>query len=188
MGHVGRKKMKNKKIGTNAIFYLICMVVACVLNLAVSALLVKIVNLFIEVEYFEAAIVRIVSSLLTSGVILGAVAFFESHKTLEFTPAPMLFSLLMAGGAHLILCIVLMFTPFMAGGVRELAGVLSMGDHFNSASMIEDIYLWMYLVAFAIHLAYEIAVCMLCGWLGKWKRLRDRSKLCISSKDSDVNG
>jgi hypothetical protein len=75
-----------KKIGNNALFYLICLVVACLLNLASSALLIRIVNLFIEVQYFEASVIRVISSLLMNGLILGAVCWYDSHHSAEFQP------------------------------------------------------------------------------------------------------
>ena len=175
-----------KKIGNNALFYLICLVVACLLNLAASALMIKIVNLFIEVQYFEAAIVRIVSSLLMSGVILGAVSFFEGYHFVKFEPVPTVLSMLIAGVIHLILCVVLMFTPFIAGGVRDLAGVITMGDGFNSSAMIEEITLWMYLLSYGIVFVFEVAVCLACGAIGKNKRLRDRQALYAHGETSDA--
>ena len=84
----------------------------------------------------------------------------------------------------MILCVVLMFTPFMAGGVRELAGVLTMGEHFNDLSRLEDVYLWTYLAAYGIHWVYELGICMAFGALGRWKRLRDR-KLLYAEKNEE---
>lgn len=173
-----------KKIGNNALFYLICLVVACLLNLLASALMIKIVNLFIEVEYFEGAVIRIVSSLLMNGLVLGAVCWYDSHHTAEFQPFLTVWSLLIASVVHLLLCIVLMFTPFMAGGVRDLAGVLTLGDHFDSKAMIEEITLWMYLLAYGIFVLFEAAVCLACSWIGKTRRLRQREELYHKKEDS----
>lgn len=166
-----------KQITTNAIGYLVCVLVACLLNLAVSALLVKIVNLFIVVEYFEAAVVRLISGFLTCGAVLGAMSFRQSYKSVEFRPMPLLASLALAGVAHLLLCLLFMFHPFISGGVRELAGVLALGDGFDGADMIEEIYLWTYLGAFWIDFAVQTAVVLICGCLGKRTRLKGRESL-----------
>lgn len=166
-----------KKIGNNALFYLICLVVACLLNLASSALLIRIVNLFIEVQYFEASVIRVISSLLMNGLILGAVCWYDSHHSAEFQPFFTGLSLALASLIHLLLCIVLMFTPFMAGGVRDLAGILTAGDGFHSKSMIEEITLWTYLLSYGIFFIFEVAICLACGFIGKTQRLRRRKDL-----------
>ena len=166
-----------KQITTNAIGYLVCMLVACLLNLAVSSLLVKIVNLFIVVEYFEAAIVRLISGFLTCGAVLGAMSFRQSYKSLEFRPMSLVASLALAGVAHLLLCLLFMFHPFVAGGVRSLAGVLALGDGFDGADMLDEIYLWTYLGAFLIDLGVRTAVTLTCGYLGKRTRLKGRQTL-----------
>lgn len=176
-----------KKIGNNALFYLICLIVACLLNLAVSALMIKIVNLFIEVEYFETSVIRMVCSLLMNGLILGAVCWFDSHHSAEFHAFSTVLSLLIASVIHLLLCVVLMFTPFMAGGVRDLAGVLTMGNSFYSAAMIEEITLWMYLLAYGIFFVFEAAVCLACGYLGKAQRLRQRKELYDNQGGSNAS-
>lgn len=173
-----------KKIGNNALFYLICLVVSCLLNLAASALMIKIVNLFIEVAYCEASVIRIASSLLINGLILGAVSWYESHHSVEFEPLTVVASLSIASLIHLLLCVVLMFTPFMAGGVRDLAGVLTMGDGFNSKSMIEEITLWTYLLSYGIFFVLEMAVCLTLGWFGMKQRLRERENLHHKEDDS----
>lgn len=166
-----------KQITTNAIGYLACMVAACLLNLAVSAVLVRIVNLFIVVDYFAGAIVRLISGFLTCGAVLGAMSFRQSYKSVEFRPLSLLASLALAGAAHLLLCLLFMFHPFIAGGVRSLAGVLALGESFDGADMIGEIYLWTYLGAFAIDLAVQTAVAMICGAVGKRRRWKDRSTL-----------
>ena len=166
-----------KQITTNAIGYLACMVAACLLNLAVSTLLVKIVNLFIVVEYFEAAIVKLISGFLSCGAVLGAMTFRMGYKSVQFRPLSLLASLVLAALMHLVLCLVLMFHPFISGGVRELAGVLAMGDAFDGADMIGEIYLWTYLAAFWIDFAVQAVVALLCGFLGKRTRLKGRETL-----------
>ena len=70
-----------------------------------------------------------------------------------------------------------MFTPFMAGGVRDLAGVLTMGNYFDSKAMLEEITLWTYLLAYGIFFVWEATVCVSCNWIGKTQRLRERDDL-----------
>ena len=74
-----------KQILANSITYLICMVAATLLNLAVSALVVKIVDVLILPEFFVLAIVRAVVGIFTGCLIIGAVFFYEGYKTLSFS-------------------------------------------------------------------------------------------------------
>ena len=166
-----------KHVFTDAIVYLICTVAACLLNLAVGALMVKIVNLFIEVEYFEAAIVKMLFGLVVGCAVLGAVIGRECYQSAVFRPRSLLASLTLAGVAHLVLCFVLMFHPFISGGVRDMAGVLAMGDAFNSRDMIENIYLWNYLTAFGIDFVVRSAVALIAGAVGKRMRIKSREAL-----------
>jgi len=172
----------------NALIYLVCMVSACILNLAVSWMMVKIVDSFVELGYFRTAIVRIVSGIVTGGVVLGAVVFRDSYKSICFSPKPLTVSLLLAGLGHLLLCLVLMFHPFIAGGVRYLAGILRMGGDFASDGQLDRIYLWDYLLGFLIDFAVRVAVALLCGYLGKKKRLDNRKNIAGYPSENETEG
>ena len=166
-----------KQIAVNAVIYLVCMIGACLLNLAVSWLLVKLADSFVELTYFAKAIVRILSAFLTMGAVLGAVVYRECYKSLEYRPGWLSLSVGLAGLGHLLLCLMLMFYPFIAGGVRYLAGVISLGSNFVSDDMVGRIYLWEYLLAFGIYLVFEIAVALIGGAMGKRMRLKGREQI-----------
>lgn len=166
-----------KQVLVNSLIYSICMVVACLLNLAVSALILKIVSAFVVMDYFSASVLRVVVGFFTGGTVIGAVIYRESYRSLQFPVGITVLSMLLAGAAHLILCLLLMFYPFIAGGVRYLAGILCMGTGFDSAAMIEDIYLWAYVLAFFLYLVFEICVSLIGGFLGKRMRLKNRESI-----------
>lgn len=166
-----------KQIFVNSLIYFIALVAACMVNFAVSALVLKILNLFIVVTYFVEAIVYPIVSLIVVGGVVGALSFFESYKSVEFAPARLFASVGLAGVYHLAISTLLGFYPFIAGGTRYLAGLMSMGDKFDSVECIADIYLWEYLLAFAIYLVLEIIVVQICGYLGKRKREAVRASL-----------
>ena len=166
-----------KQVLVNSIVYLICFVAACILNLALSFLLLKIINSMVVIGYFGQSVVRLIASALSGGLVIGAIVGRECYKSLEFRPLSIAASLGLAGCAHLLLCLLLMFYPFIAGGVRDLAGLIGMGGNFDAASKIEEIYLWQYLVAFGMDLVYKIGIAILAGYFGKAKRLRNRGEL-----------
>ena len=168
--------MKKQFIYTSLV-YLISLIAACLVNLAVCALSVRIVNLFIVVDYFTAAIIKAVMSLITVAGVVGAVSYYEAYRRLEFRPAYISASIATAGIVHLALSTVMMFHPFIAGGTRYLAGLMDMGIAFKSSDSIKDIYLWTYLASFAIYLIAEIGVSLLCAYIGKAKRISNRKDI-----------
>ena len=168
--------MKNR-FWINSLTALITMVVASLLNLAVCALAVKILDLFIVVDYFTAAVLKIVMSFIVFGGVIGAVHFYDGYKRVEFLPAHICGSVAVGGVAHLALSVLLVFHPMIAGGTRFLAGILDMGKSFNAEERVDDIYLWTYLISFGMYLAVQIAISVACGYFGKKYRLYNRTQI-----------
>ena len=166
-----------KQVWINSGVYLISMIAACLLNLAVTGMALKIVLAFADIGYFATAILRIVIGFLTGAGVIGAIIYHECYKSVEFHPGWIILSMSFAGIVHLGLSTVLMFYPFIAGGVRPLAGILCLGTGFDSDAMIDYIYLWAYLLAFLLYLIFQICVSLLCGFIGKKMRLKNREGL-----------
>ncbi len=166
-----------KQVFVNSLIYFIAMLGACLVNLAVSAMAVKIVNLFIVVDYFSAAIIRTVIAFVTLSGVIGALTWFESFKSAEFHPLKTLVAVGLGGVYHLAVSTILMFYPFIAGGTRYLAGLINMGERFDSFAEVEYIYLWAYLTAFFIYLFVEMICAVVCGYLGKKKRYDNRKTI-----------
>ena len=121
-----------KQIIANAVIYLICMIAASLLNLAVSALAVKIVDALVLPEFFILAIVRAVAGILTGCVVIGAIFFYEGYKTVSFSLWKVVLPMLLAAAVHFIIAFVFKFYPFIAGGTHYLGGLIENGDGFSS--------------------------------------------------------
>ncbi len=166
-----------KRFFAESLVYFVALIGASLVNLLTCSMAIKIVNLFIVVGYFEAAVVSCIMSFVTMCGVVGALGYFEGYKKAEFAIGRNAGALAVAGAAQLVLSVPLMFYPFIAGGTRYLAGLIDMGSHFDSAESIKEIYLWTYLAAFAIYLAAEIGVCIACGIIGKSRRVAQRKAL-----------
>ena len=166
-----------KQILANSITYLICMVAATLLNLAVSALVVKIVDVLILPEFFVLAIVRAVVGIFTGCLIIGAVFFYEGYKTLSFSFWSVFLSMLIAAVAHFIIAFIFKFYPFIAGGTHYLGGLIESGDGFNSFDEVADVRLWAYIAAFWIAKAAEIVVAPIACLVGKRVRIKNRETI-----------
>lgn len=166
-----------KQFFVNSLVYFVAIFAACLVNVAVSALVLKILNLFIVVDYFIGAICCAIVAFIVVGGVVASLSFFESYKSVEFAPGRILGSVGLAGIYHLAISTLLGFYPFAAGGTRYLAGLISMGNKFDSLDRIVDIYLWEYLLAFGIYLVLEIIAAEVCGYLGKRRRIKIRESL-----------
>ena len=80
----------------------------------------------------------------------------------------------------MILAMIVSFNPMVAGGVRDLAGILRFGRDFDSAEMVGNIGLPMCLAAFSIYLAFEILSAVLFGYWGVKRRIKNREGMNLS--------
>ncbi len=163
----------------------LCIFAACLVNLAAMSLAVKIVNLFVEVDYFMAVIIRLIVSFVVVSGIIGAVTYLLSYKLAEFNAKSSLCTFSLAIVLQLLLCILLKFYPFIGGGTVYLAGIFESGAAFTSASYIEYIGFIDYLLAFVIFSAGYLVTLLICGKIGEKKRIRDREELLSNNQNAD---
>ncbi len=166
-----------KQLLYGSITYFVTMVAACLVNLLVCMMTVKIVNLFIVVDYFAAAVIRTVTSFIVTGGVVGAMAYYDAYKKADVNVGMTASCISLGGVAHLALSVPLMFYPFIAGGTRYLAGLIYMGSRFDSAERVGDIYLWTYLLAFGVYWIVQLISAVSCGYIGKSRRLAVRRSL-----------
>lgn len=150
---------------------------SCLVNLAVMEIAVKIVDLFVVVDYFTAVIVRLVVSAVTVSGMVGAINYLLSYKRAEFEIGVYSGSFWLATLVQLLLSVLFKFHPFIGGGSFYLAGLLEHGSSFDSSSAVEYIGIIDYLIAFVIFALFDYAVCAVLGILGARKRKADREAL-----------
>ncbi len=149
----------------------------CILNLAAMPLLLRIIDLFVEVGDLAQMIIRIIISLIVVGGLPAAVCYFVSYRKAEFAPKRSAATFLTATVIQLLFSVLLKFYPFVSGGVLYLAGIFEHGDGFSGVSDIEAIGLMDYLLAFVMFSVIYFVAYMICGKIGKSKRLKDREEL-----------
>ncbi|MBO5415206.1 MAG: hypothetical protein J6A83_01075 [Clostridia bacterium] len=166
-----------KRLFSESGFVFLFIFSACLVNLAVMALAVKIVNLFIVVDYFSAAVIRLITSCVTVSGMLGAIVYFISYRKADFSFGLSSGAFWLATALQLLISVLFKFNPFIGGGSLYLAGFFEHGSSFDSISSVEYIGIIDYLLAFAILALFNYAVYSVCGFIGKYKRLSDRKKL-----------
>ncbi len=172
-----------KQILADGIIYLISMIAAVLLNIAVSALTVRLGLSLAHLGYFGRSVVRLVTGFAVCGGVLGAMVYRESYRSMKFSPGILIPAVTLAGLVHLLVCLPFKFYPFIGGGVRDLAGIMSQGFAFSSEEMIAEIRFVWYIVAFVIFLLFELLVAVLCSYFGRKHRLKNREGLNLCDSD-----
>jgi len=167
---------------TGALF--LAIFASCLLNLLVMPFILRVIDLFVEVEYFPQMIIRIIISLAVVAGIPAAVRYFVSYRKAEFNMARASLCFAVATVFQLLVSILLKFYPFISGGTLYLAGILEHGADFSSSAKIETIGLIDYILAFAAFSAIYYVAYIVCGKIGVVKRLKDREEL-ISSNNGE---
>ena len=72
-----------------------------------------------------------ISSAVICGIILYTLAFRDGYRTAEYRYRDMAYPLTIAIIAHLLISLALSFSPVVSGGVRYLAGLISLGKDFG---------------------------------------------------------
>ncbi len=166
-----------KQWAVNSVVYFASFVAACLLNLLISWLLVKIVILLVAPGFFALAVVRVVSGVLSSAVVIGAMSYYDAYRKVAFPVGFFCAAFVSASVLHFLWATLFRYYPFAAGGVRYLAGILAQGSGFTSFSGVDDIRLVFYMLAFWLEKLPVLAVGIVCGFLGRRKRLTNRRSI-----------
>lgn len=161
----------------------LCIFGACLLNLVVMALVLKILNLFIVVEPFTEVVVRLVVSLLCVAGVPSAVAYLVSYRMARFDVKNALATFCAASVFQLLLALLLKFHPFISGGVLYLAGIFESGSSFANGADVEYVGIIDYLLAYAVCFVVGLLSYLVFGKLGTVKRLKDREELINQPKN-----
>ena len=164
----------NKKhfVGSGVSFLSIFL--ACLLNFLIMGLVLVIVELFVETDFFAQVIIRLIVSIVSVAGISGVVTYFTAYKRAAYDVRMSSGNFWLATVLQLAISLLLKFTPIIAGGTVYLAGIFELGIEFNSAEDIEYIGLLDYLPAFLILSLIYYATIVICGFIGKNKRIKDR--------------
>ena len=166
-----------KQIAINGIVYLVTMIVASLLNLAISELAVSFVNLLIAPDFFVLAIVRAVVGILVGAGLLGLIVGYEGYRSIRFPFLAISASVLLAAIVHFLLSVLLRFYPFVAGGTHYLAGIMDLGHKFSESDGVSDIHFWSYVGAFFIGKGAEWIGALIGGFCGPILRKKSRETI-----------
>ena len=144
---------------------------------------VRVADMFVEIDYFAAVVIRLVVSILVVAGALGAITYMLSYHLAEFDAKRSVATFSLATLFQFLLCLLLKFHPSVGGGVVYLAGIFEHGVSFSSGADIEYIGFVDYMLAFfAISVIYFLTL-IICGKFGVKRRLHNREELLSKNND-----
>lgn len=169
--------MKNKDVPILAFLNFLELAVACASAELFTILLIRFTVLFVELSFFTASIIRLVSLFAISVGLFSFLGYKEGYRAAHFTPSEAIPAVSLAALVHFLICMPLRFTPWLAGPTRHIAGFLSLGGAYNATERIEEIpFYWLVIVG--LFMAAIWAGCyLLSSYVGFRKRIRDRGLL-----------
>ena len=165
---------KNFLIDSGIIFLYIFS--ACILNMLVSGLVIKIIDAFVLLEYFALNIAKMAVSGIVVAAILGALTYLLAYRKASFFARYFSATFFAGTAVQLALSILFKFRTFISGGVMYLAGIFEHGSDIYAEGW-EYVGIIDYLLAFFIFTAVYCLTCIICGKVAVKKRLRDRAEL-----------
>lgn len=169
--------MKKADIFINSLIYTTYMLLSCVVVMFAEMLAVKVINLFVGVDYLALCVIRAVIYTLGVNAILAIAAFREGYKAAVASPIPTLISGLLATVLHLIFSLIFNFAAFVSGGVRSITAIVKFGSSLNSPTFSGEIGRLDFVPFFVINALIYIGVMIIFNKLGAARRHSDRDGL-----------
>lgn len=172
--------VKKKDVIVNAVVYFIFVIVSCVFARIFSNMAVKLVDLFVELQFISASGVRVATLMLFSAFFIVFISFKYGYHTAYFDMKESLLSLLLSIAMHFLLSFATLFSPWVAGATKHIGGFVVFGDNYTTAEHMMAIPM-ITLIMIGVLMALLFAGLLVLGThLGANKRLADRAELMAS--------
>ena len=168
--------MKKDECIVFGIFNLIYLVVSCFMARTLAFLLLRLLDVFVPVSFYAGAIIGGILMVAVTIVMMAVLSYFDGYRYAQFDSAVTLISAGAAAAVHYAIGLLARFFPLLFGGVRDLAGLISHGSFYNSASRVTEIpFGTLAAVGLILSMVY-VATVFLMKRFGCRKRLRDRAE------------
>lgn len=169
--------MTRKDVPVYAVLNFLYIVVASVGARLFSNIVVKIADLFVELSFFSASIIRLITLLAFSFALILFLSYKNGYREARFDKVECIASASVASAAHWLIGLLLAYTPWLFGATRHVAGFLAFGVNYNREEIIEQIPLGvMAAVGFVTAILIVLAVTV-ANYKGFRTRLADRAEL-----------
>lgn len=131
--------MKRRDIPVYAILHFLDIVVASVAARLFSNIVVRLVDLFVELDFFSASLIRVITLFVFSFALIIFLSYKNGYREARFDKVECMASASVAALVHFLLGMPFTYSPWLFGATRHLAGFLAFGENYNDASRIEAI-------------------------------------------------
>lgn len=166
------------RILLNALIYAVYFIGCCVVVMLVEAMVLFLVDKFVELPYATLTVIRIV--IYSAGVpaLVGFLGYREGYREAEAAPASTALSALLATAVpHLLFAMLFHYQGFVSGAVRFTAGVLHNGMAITHDSLINQTPYRLFVLVFLGYGLVYSGVLVACRYCGAARRHRDRAEM-----------
>lgn len=175
--------MKIKNLAPNALIYFIYFFGSCFVVMLAEALLTKIVNQFVLLDYFPLTIIRVVIYSIGVPAIIAALGYFEGYREAYISHGETAISCALALIPHILFAMLFKFEAFVSGAVRFVAGFIHNGTGITNDNLVNKTPYHLFLIVFAAYGIVYSLVLLYSRSLGASKRLCDRAELRKNEED-----
>lgn len=175
--------MKNRDIPLYAVFDLLYIIVSAVAARLFSNIAVKFVDLLVELSFFSASIIRVITLSL---FFFGLVCFFaykSGYREARFDKVESAAAASSASLLHFLLGLLFAYTPWLFGATKHIAGFLAFGINYNDSELVAEIPMGILVAVGLLHAILTVGFMVVCHFLGFRKRLAHREALVGVQKE-----
>lgn len=175
--------VKNKDIFASSVVCSLFIIVSCFFSRIFSNMALKLVDLFVALDFISASGIRAVTLTLFSAFFIVFISFKYGYHIAEFDKKETLFGALAGAGAHFVLSLITLFSPWIASGTKHIGGFIAFGSRYTRNEYMREIP-FVTLVIIGIITALIFAGLIVLGVRqGVKERLADREALMGKSEE-----
>ena len=169
--------VKNKDMLVNAIINGLFITLSCFFARVFSQMAVKLVDLFVALDFIAAAGIRAVTLTLFAAFFIVFISFKYGYHMAVFDKKEATLGASLGAAAHFLLGAVTLFSHWLAGGTKHISGFIAFGNRYTSNEYIKDIPFVTLALVGVVTAALFAGLVVLGTYLGVKKRLCDRAEL-----------
>lgn len=175
--------MKKRDILVNAVANLIFTLIACVFAGIFSAMGIKLINKFVQLDFILNAGIKAILLLLFSAFFVLFFSYKNGYHSVCFDKNETVWASLVAAVMHFAVSLVTVFSPWIAGATKHVGGFIAYGDNYISEYQMLNIPMATLLLAGLFSAIVYAGLLVLGTYVGTKKRLEDRAELLDENKE-----
>ena len=179
--------MRKLDILIRSAFHALYLLISCVTCMVAEMLIIRVLTLCFEIDYFTLCIIRAAIYLVGVNAILAIVSFREGYREASCRILDTVLSGVFGTVIHFFFALLFSFEAFCAGGVKFLTALVKFGPSLSDSTFMGELYRTDFIPVFFVNGLICCAVATIFNVLGAKKRLADRAILTGSQESTPVS-